>query len=245
MKFFTTAQTIRFLDYIEQPYSTAVKGHQRIDDTGIPYTVADYKIEKMIPEQIRVLFNLAIYTGLRKAELLALQWSDIAFEKDTLCVSKAVTVVDGKQLCKEPKTKSSYRTVSIPHFLTLRLKKLQVAQMEDRLKLGQDWQGDNWVFTQANGKMMNYNTPYQALHDALTRYNTTAKNGEELPLIPFHGLRHTAASLLIASQVDVKTVSSRLGHAQTSTTLNIYTHALQEGDQKAVVALEEKLQKEA
>ena len=86
---------IRFLNDIEEPYTVTVKGHQRADDTGIPYTVGDYKIEKTIPEQIRVLFNLAVYTGLRKSELLALTWSDIDFDRDLLQVSKAVTVVDG------------------------------------------------------------------------------------------------------------------------------------------------------
>lgn len=92
---------------------------------------------------------------------------------------------------------------------------------------------------------MNYSTPYQALHDIISRYNANKKESDRLPLIPFHGLRHTAASLLIAGHVDVKTVSARLGHAQTSTTLNIYTHALQESDRKAAGVLEKMLKKEA
>src|SRR5699024_9387684 len=66
---------------------------------------------------------------------------------------------------------------------------------------------------------------------------------QQLPRIPFHGLRHTSATLLIASQQDVKTVSKRLGHAQTSTTMNIYAHALQESDRKAADALETLLKK--
>ena len=63
----------------------------------------------------------------------------------------------------------------------------------------------------------------------------------ELPLIPLHGLRHTAATLLIANGVDVRTVSGRLGHANTSTTLNIYSHALEEFDRKAADVLEQVL----
>ena len=86
--------------------------------------------------------------------------------------------------------------------------------------------------------MMNYSTPYQALQDTINRYNKGRPTEEQLPLIPFHGLRHTSATLLIASQQDVKTVSNRLGHAQTSTTMNIYAHALQESDRKAADALE-------
>lgn len=191
------------------------------------------------------MFNLAVYTGLRKSELLALTWSDIDFDRDLLQVSKAVTVVDGTQICKVPKTRASNRTVSIPHFLTLRLHKLQIQQTEYRLKWGSSWQGRNWVFIQDNGRMTNYSTPYQALHDVVLRYNAGKKEDEQFPPIPFHGLRHTAASLLIAGHLDVKTVSARLGHAQTSTTLNIYTHALQEGDWKAAEILEDILQKHA
>ena len=86
--------------------------------------------------------------------------------------------------------------------------------------------------------MMSYSTPYQALQDTINRYNKDRPAEEQLPLIPFHGLRHTSATLLIASQQDVKTVSKRLGHAQTSTTMNIYAHALQESDRKAADALE-------
>ena len=245
LKFFTPEQAAAFLQYIEQPYTVRIGGHARIDDTGVPYTVGDYEITKNMQEQIKLLFNLAIYTGLRKGELLALKWSDIDFQRNVVQVSKAVTVVDGKQVCKTPKTKSSYRTVSFPQFLAVRLKALQRSELEQRFRFGQDWQGEDWIFIQDNGKMMSYSTPYEAFQDAIRRYNNGKAAGDQLPLIPFHGLRHTSATLLIASRQDVKTVSSRLGHAQTSTTMNIYAHALQESDRKAADALENLLSKEA
>lgn len=243
LKFFTPEQTAAFLDYIEKPYTIQVGGHKRVDDTGLPYTVGDYSITKFIPEQVQILFILAIYTGLRKGELLALQWSDIKFENDVLQVSKAVTIVAGKPVCKSPKTKTSHRTVSIPHALTERLAALKRSQDELRLQVGDYWQGNNWIFTQDNGKMMNYSTPYQALQDTITRYNKDKPLDQQLPHIPFHGLRHTSATLLIAGQQDIKTVSKRLGHAQTSTTMNIYAHALQESDRKAADTLETMLKK--
>lgn len=84
---------------------------------------------------------------------------------------------------------------------------------------------------------MNYSTPYQAFQDTISRYNKDRPSEQQLPCIPFHGLRHTSATLLIASHQDIKTVSSRLGHAQPSTTMNIYAHALQESDRKAADAL--------
>ena len=107
------------------------------------------------------------------------------------------------------------------------------------------WQGGNWLFNQDNGLQMNYSTPYQALHDTLMRYNEDKKPEDQLPMIPLHGLRHTSATLLIASHQDIRTVSSRLGHAQASTTMNIYVHALQETDRKAADALENMLAKQA
>ena len=112
IKFFTPKQAKTFLAYIEAPYSLKIAGHQRIDDTGIPYTVSDYEIHKELSEQIRVLFHLAIHTGLRKGEILALEFSDIDFEVDTVNVTKAATIVKGKQVCKQPKTKMSVRTIT-------------------------------------------------------------------------------------------------------------------------------------
>lgn len=91
-----------------------------------------------------------------------------------------------------------------------------------------------------------YSTPYAALQNIIQRYNEGRPEAQQLPPIPFHGLRHTSATLLIAgNQMDMRTVSSRLGHAQASTTMNIYAHALQEMDRKAVDTLEQMLAKEA
>ncbi|MBQ3194180.1 MAG: site-specific integrase [Oscillospiraceae bacterium] len=245
LKFFTPEQAATFLDYIEKPYTVQTKGHKRKDDTRKEYTVGNYTSKKEIPEQIRVLFILAIYAGLRKGELLALEWSDIDFQADTISVTKAVSVVAGQQITKAPKTKNSRRVVSIPHFLTQRLKALKVARTRYRLELGDYWQGAEWVFIQDNGKQMSYSTPYSAFQDTIDRYNAGKPVAEQLPAIPFHGLRHTSATLLIAGKQDVRTVSSRLGHAQASTTMNIYAHALQETDRKAAATLENMLVKQA
>lgn len=245
LKFFTPEQAATFLAYIEQPYTVKTKGHKRTDDTGKDYTVGDYERTKEIPEQLRVLFNLAIYAGLRKGELLALEWADIDFQNDTVSITKAVSVVGGQQITKAPKTKNSRRTVTIPHFLTQRLRALRADRLKYRLSLGDYWQGGDWVFIQDNGKQMSYSTPYSAFQDTIARYNTGRPATAQLPAIPFHGLRHTSATLLIASKQDVRTVSSRLGHAQASTTMNIYAHALQETDRKAVNALENMLVKHA
>ena len=86
-------------------------------------------------------------------------------------------------------------------------------------------------------------TPYSVFKSVIAHYNDT--HTEQLPDIPLHGLRHTSATLLISQNVDVRTVSNRLGHAQTSTTMNIYSHSLQKKDVAASNALEELLIKKS
>ena len=213
-------------------------GHKRIDDTGKEYVVGTYESTKEISEQLRILFNLAVYTGLRKGEIIALTWDDIDFELDTITIQKSAAVVNSGQIVKRTKSKKSNREISIPHSLTVRLQKLQKEQQAYRILLGSHWKGQNWIFIQDNGKQMNYSTPYQAFQKAIKRYNTDKAPKDQLPMIPFHGLRHTSATLLIAGREDISTVSSRLGHAQTSTTMNIYVHALKESDRNASNTLE-------
>ena len=243
IKFFTPEQTAAFLAYTEEPHTWEVKAHNRIDDTGKGYTVGQYTSQKGLSLQLQVLFHMAIYTGMRKGELLALKWPDIDFENNTVHVTKSVSVLKDRVIIKEPKTRTSHRMITIPQSLTVKLQKLRISQSEYRLSVGEYWQNEDWIFTQDNGRMMNYSTPYHALQSTIKWYNQSHPENEALPLIPFHGLRHTSATLLIAGKQDVKTVSSRLGHAQTSTTMNIYAHALQEGDQRAADTLETILKK--
>ena len=95
------------------------------------------------------------------------------------------------------------------------------------------------IHCQWNGLQMGLETPYQAFHRIINNYNMQQEREEEkLPLIPLHGLRHTAATLLISQGVDIRTVSGRLGHANTSTTLNVYAEYLKELDRTASDKLE-------
>ena len=245
IKFFTPEQAAEFLNYIERPYKIKTTGHKRVDDTGKEYAVGNYETEREVPEQIRVLFNIAIYGGLRKGELLALEWSDIDFTNNTISITKSTGVVNGKQVIKDPKTKNSKRVVAIPKFLTDRIRRMKRDRLAYRLKLGDRWEGEDWLFIQDDGKQMSYSTPYSAFHDTLVRYNADQSKANQLPLIPFHGLRHTSATLLIAGKQDVKTVSARLGHAETSTTMNIYVHALKESDKAAADAIENVIARQA
>ncbi len=247
IKFFTPEETVTFLKLLESDLVYICKGHNRIDDTGKPYTVGDYTLQREIPLQLKVFFNLAVFGGFRNGELLALTWDDINFDKNTISITKAATLVEGKAIIKEPKTHTSVRVVSLPQEVMSMLKKHKTEQAEQILKLGSYWNNENLLFTQNNGKMMHYQTPYHKFKKIIEYYNKHVADETHPPLpdIPLHGLRHTSATLLISENVDVRTVSARLGHAQTSTTMNIYAHALKENDRIAADKLENLLKKDA
>ena len=161
-----------------------------------------------------------------------------------MSITKSVTLVKGTPVIKPPKTETSIRTLTLPSFSIQLLKQYKIEQNEYRLSLGDQWIGENYLFIQWNGKLMNKSTPYHTFKRIIKKYNSTVSNEiDMLPQIPLHGLRHTSATLLIAEKVDVKTVSTRLGHSQTSTTMDIYAHALKKMDQKASDALEQAFKK--
>ena len=116
------------------------------------------------------------------------------------------------------------------------LKKWKVQQSEKRLKVGDLWhkkneisEDENWVFTTWDGRPMHPDTPSKWFNKFL--------KDNKLPHIPFHGLRHTSATLLIAEGSDIREVSGRLGHSNTSTTGDIYAHFLKKADQAAAEKL--------
>lgn len=246
VKYFTIEQTERFIALLDKDFNTTYKAHDRVDDTGKPYHVAEYNETRKIPTQFKFFFLLAIFTGMRRGELIALEWSDLDLVKNSISITKSTTLVNGKPLTKAPKTSSSIRTISVPASVMKVAKAWRKEQLRYRMTIGSQWIGENYVFIQWNGKQMYPDTPYNTFKRILHRYNKTIENEDDkLPDIPLHGLRHTSATLLISQNVDVRTVSGRLGHAQTSTTMDIYSHALKEMDEKAANALDNLLTNKA
>ncbi|MCD7744812.1 MAG: site-specific integrase [Lachnospiraceae bacterium] len=196
--------------------------------------------------QHKVMFHLALYCGIRRGELVALEWSDFDFEQNTVSISKNTVIVKGKPLTKIPKNKSSVRIISVPDDVMQLIKKYKTEQQRYRLSLGSYWQGNNYVFIQHNGRQMYPSTPYNTIKRVIRKYNE-GLSADEQPLsdITFHDTRHTSATLLISGNMDVRTVSNRLGHAQTSTTMNIYSHALKKKDQAAADTLSNMLKRNA
>ncbi len=239
VKHFTLEQTEAFLEALNGGLEIHIRAHDRIDDTGKGYHINEYRENKNIPTQFKVFFNLALFCGMRRGELIALEWSDFDFKKNTVSITKSTSQINGKVVTKPPKTESSNRIISVPASIMTLVKDYRKEQVEYRLTLGDAWEGSNYVFIQWNGRQMYPSTPYGMFKKIIRWYNATVSDESDmLPDIPLHGLRHTSATLLISQNVDIRTVSGRLGHAQTSTTTDIYSHFLKRADEAASDTLE-------
>lgn len=241
VKHFTLEQAQSFLSYLDKTYTVSHCGRRKKDGTES----AQHIEIKEWPLQYRILFHLAILGGFRRGELIALTWDDMDFDKNTISINKSSARTKSGIITKSPKTFSSNRTVTIPNDSMTMLRKYKIKQYEYRLSLGTFWQGNNFLFIQDDGKQMDISTPNKVFQKIIKSYNETVESTEQLPVITLHGLRHTSATLLIAQNVDVKTVSARLGHSETSTTMDIYAHALKKQDEDAAASIGSLFQKYA
>ena len=181
----------------------------------------------------QALIHLAIVTGARKGELIALTWDNIDLKTGTIIIKQSNYKLTGEEIKTKTTKSGKIRSVSIPPYCVSLLKDYRVHQMQEQIKAGDQWNDENWVFTQWNGKPMHVNTPSHWFSKFLAKY--------DLPHRKFHALRHTSATLLLANGTNIKTVSSRLGHSQLSTT-NIYLHSIEEADRAASQSFETILQ---
>lgn len=177
------------------------------------------------PTNIRALVEIAIFTGMRRGEIVGLKWSDIDFENQKVFVRRSIyKPKNGKAQEKLPKTKGSIRTISIPECLCKTLLEYRMHQDRHISFMGDAWKNLDYVFTEEDGYVMNPQTPTKQFSKFLKRH--------DIRHLKFHGLRHTSATLLLANGCDIKTVSSRLGHSDIETT-GIYVHALESTDRTA------------
>ncbi|MCL2047918.1 MAG: site-specific integrase [Defluviitaleaceae bacterium] len=237
IKFFTQTQAVSFLRSLDIAFETTYKGHQRIDDTGKPYIVREYIESRNVPLQLKMFFNIALCCGLRRNELLALHWSDIDFEQRTIKITKSLEKSKNGIAFKEPKTKSSIRTVVIPTEIMPLIKQYRNEYNKIKFASGSAWKGHNNIFIQTDGKLMGITTPYQHFKNHIKKFNKWIEQNkvqaqlqglEALPNIPLHGLRHSCASILNYLGVNYSEISKILGHANIGTTMNIYMHSFDE-----------------
>ena len=241
VQWFNQQQTELFLKLLDGELEYEYAEHKRTNRNGTEYVVSTYKQKHDIPKQFKVFFSIALFGGLRKGEILALTWQDIDFNSNAISITKSVCYSDKEIVIKGPKTRTSVRKVKLPLSVMRLIKEYKEEWLEYKLKLGDAWKGtEDFLFIQSTGKLMHPSTPYHTFKKIISYYNTMVEDeSKKLPSIPLHGLRHTSATLLIASQIDIPTVARRLGHAQKSTTMNLYVHALEELDEVASSKMEQ------
>ncbi len=193
------------------------------------------KMVKALEEEelkYKVSIMITIASGLRLGELMGLKWDNIDFENNTIDIEQANQYLPGQgTFTKDPKNETSKRIISIPIPVMELLDKYRLEQIEKRLKCGDKWVDTDFIFTQWNGLPMHPSTPSKWFAKFLKKH--------ELRKITFHQLRHTSATILINAGLNIRALSSRLGHSNTSTTLNIYSHALKSADKTAADKMDE------
>ncbi len=178
------------------------------------------------PFKYVTMIQLLLYTGLRRSELMGLEWQDIDFLNRCIHVSRNSLYLSDKGLYEgNTKTESSNRVIKLPDNAVQLLKEYRQYQDSIIQEMGTAWQGTGRLFTTKDGKPMHPDTLSGWFHEFVKR--------KGLPDVSVHSLRHTHATLMIAAGVNIKTVSSRLGHASVTTTGNIYTHAIKSADEAA------------
>jgi integrase len=209
-----------------------------------PPKVEAKEIEVLRPDQITAVLDgldghslhpivsLALATGMRRGELLALQWRDVDLDAGTARVERAVEETDKAGLrIKPPKTKRGRRTITLPTAAVAMLRAHKVQQLELRLQLGMGkLEADALVFSTIEGGLLS--------PDNLSSHWHHLCRAKGLPHVTFHALRHTHASVLIREGVDILTISRRLGHSKASITLDVYGHMIGGADEAAAKAIE-------
>lgn len=186
-------------------------------------------LDSLPDTQWKLFFYMSIYTGMRPGELIGLNWQDI--NGNVLTVRAGAVYINGKGTVRtdRPKTQKSIRMIDLPPTVMKILQQHRREQAEYRLGFGADWPEPDAVFTGATGYRLNISSPTQ-------KFQKIVKENDLRP-ITLYGLRHTAATIMIAQGLNARDVAARLGHSQTSTTLNIYAHAFMDANTRATEAI--------
>jgi integrase len=183
-------------------------------------------------DRLEALYVVALHTGLRQGELLALRWEDLDLEARKLQVRRTVTKDGGKLEIGPTKTAKGRRTVKLSRHATEALRGHLDRQLEEIDGLGDLFRENGLVFCSTKGTLINpTNLRKRSFAPLLERAG--------LPHMTFHQLRHTAATILLLKNVNPKIVSEMLGHASIAITLDTYSHVLPNMQDSAVAAMEE------
>jgi integrase len=189
-------------------------------------------LDSVMGDRLEALCVLALATGMREGELLALTWDDVDIERAVARVHATLQRTPDGLKREEAKTDHSERSVALSRAAVDALQGHRLRQAEERLRLGEAWTSLNLVFPNTIGG------PIIAQHFR-DRWWYPLLERAGLPRIRFHDLRHTAATLLLARGINVKVVSEMLGHSNIAITLAIYGHVLPHMQQHAAQQMDE------
>jgi integrase len=178
-------------------------------------------------DPLEALYVLAVTTGARQGELLALRWGDVDLDAGTIAINATLTRMDGAWHRSPPKTPGSVRTVHLSALAQKALRAHRLRMSEELLPLRGRTEGDTLVFLQAGSPVNGFHVTERSLKPLLRRVG--------LPVIRFHDLRHVFASIMLSNGTRPDLVAQMLGHTNPATTLRIYAH-LMPGDQAAAMA---------
>jgi integrase len=190
----------------------------------VPVTLTIEEVKKFLEtvkdDRLYPLYILSFSTGMRQGELLGLKWEDIDFEKGIISVKRTLTWINGKGFVEgEPKSDKSRRSIIVPE--------IALAAFKERASEG-------YVFQTSNG------TPFEATN--INRYFKASLKKAGLPIIRFHDMRHTVATLLLSEGTHPKVVQELLGHSQIGITIDLYSHMLPTLQKEASSTLNKLLQ---
>ncbi|MEV2910827.1 site-specific integrase [Paenibacillus larvae] len=186
------------------------------------------------PYHWRMMITLALTTGMRRGELLGLEWEHIDWENSIVDIEQSLTHSEkGEVIIKSPKTERSRRKVALPSSVLNELKDYYDYRIREKENLGGAWKGcvdvegsqRNFIFSHLDGRPFHHERPSFWFRLFVKRHG--------LRYIRFHDLRHTSATLLINQGVHAKVISERLGHGNINTTMNTYGHLLRTADKAA------------
>lgn len=243
-----SARSVRLLHAVlHKAFDTAVRTNlvtRNVCNVVTPPRLTKYEIQPLSEEQARMLLEvarghrlealltLAITTGMRRGELLALRWQDLNFDHKSLQILRALNRLVGYGFVEtEPKTSKSRRKIILPDLVIDLLKQHRAHQLEERLMAGVRWHDQDLVFCNTHGGFLQADR----LREMLQRLLKEAG----LPYIRFHDLRHSAATILLSMGVHAKVVQELLGHSAISMTMDTYSHVLPSMHQEAMEKMDE------
>jgi integrase len=191
-------------------------------------------VAKLPRTAIYVPAMIALFTGMRLGEILALRWSRIDIEGKKLKVEEALEETHQGVSFKAPKSKAGIRTITLPDALVQCLREYRKEQLEIRLRLGLGKLPDAaLLFSNLNGEPLRTTV--------VSKRWIRCADAIGMPEVTFHSLRHSHASALIDAGVDIVTISERLGHKKPDVTLRVYSHLFRNDDSRAADAINKML----